>query len=252
MDISGTSIHAFLLQSAQEKLELCNKKLSPINKPVKGRKKSKKKEPLLHHMNDHITYEAGIDEAGRGPMFGRVYSACVILPHNDETFDYSCLKDSKRFSSHKKLMSVYEYIKENAVDYCVCYEDEATIDNINILQATQQCMHSTIKGLTHRPEHLLVDGNYFKIYKDKKGVIPFTCVESGDNTYCAIAAASILAKVERDKYIEELCKENPELDTHYGLLSNKGYGTKKHIDGIKEHGISEWHRKTFGICKKFA
>ena len=97
-----------------------------------------------------------------------------------------------------------------------------------------------------------MDGNYFNIYKDKYGVIPFTCVEGGDNEYCAIAAASIMAKVERDKYIEDMCEAHPELETNYGLRSNKGYGTKKHIDGIKAHGISKWHRKTFGICKKYA
>ena len=81
--------------------------------------------------------------------------------------------------------------------------------------------------------------------------VPSTCIEGGDNKYSAIAAASILAKVSRDTYIEELCKENPILDERYGLLKNKGYGTKKHMDGIKEHGITEFHRKTFGICKQF-
>ena len=82
-------------------------------------------------------------------------------------------------------------------------------------------------------------------------MIPYLTVEGGDNKYASIAAASILAKVERDKYIEELCKENPELAEHYGIDSNKGYGAKRHIDGIKEHGITIWHRRTFAPCKNY-
>jgi ribonuclease HII len=78
------------------------------------------------------------------------------------------------------------------------------------------------------------------------------CVEGGDNTYTSIAAASILAKVERDNYIDELCKENPELSERYGIDSNKGYGAKKHLEGIKQHGITIWHRRTFGICKEYS
>jgi ribonuclease HII len=81
--------------------------------------------------------------------------------------------------------------------------------------------------------------------------IPHICVESGDNTYASIAAASILAKVSRDEYIGEMCKEYPELNERYDLDNNKGYGTKKHMDGIREHGISKWHRRSFGICKEF-
>jgi len=105
---------------------------------------------------------------------------------------------------------------------------------------------------------LLVDGNYFKPYttlnktKTKMETIKYQLIEGGDNKYTSIAAASILAKVERDKYIEDLCVLNPELIEHYGIDSNKGYGSKKHMDGIKQHGITKWHRKTFGICKEFA
>ena len=81
--------------------------------------------------------------------------------------------------------------------------------------------------------------------------MPHSCIEGGDNKYTALAAASILAKVERDKYIEEICKENPELIEKYGIDQNKGYGAKKHIEGIKEHGITIWHRRSFGICKNY-
>ena len=103
----------------------------------------------------------------------------------------------------------------------------------------------------------MIDGNYFKplSYLNKKTgkieTFPYTTVEGGDNKYASIAAASILAKVERDKYIDELCGQNPTLAEYYGIDSNKGYGAKKHIDGIKEHGITIWHRRSFGICKNY-
>jgi ribonuclease HII len=102
---------------------------------------------------------------------------------------------------------------------------------------------------------LLIDGNYFNpvkiISSNKIEFIPHVCIEGGDNKYTSIAAASILAKVSRDNYIDELVKENPELIEKYGIDSNKGYGAKKHIDGIKQNGITKWHRKTFGICKNY-
>ena len=102
---------------------------------------------------------------------------------------------------------------------------------------------------------LLIDGNYFKPISylnkstNKIETIPYTTVEGGDNKYASIAAASILAKVERDRYIYELCEQNPTLSEHYCIDSNKGYGAKRHMDGIKEHGITIWHRRSFGICK---
>ena len=102
---------------------------------------------------------------------------------------------------------------------------------------------------------LLVDGNDFKPYmvfeNDSYSNIPHVCIEGGDNKYCSIAAASILAKTERDKYIQELCDDNPELKERYGIERNKGYGTKIHIEGIKNYGISKWHRKSYGICKDY-
>jgi ribonuclease HII len=105
---------------------------------------------------------------------------------------------------------------------------------------------------------LLIDGNYFKqltiLNKNKTKLVTVKneTVEGGDNKFTAIAAASIIAKVERDKYIEELCLENPELVERYGIDSNKGYGSKKHMDGIKQYGITKWHRRTFGLCKDYA
>ena len=159
-----------------------------------------------------------------------------------------------------------EYIKANAIAWSISWEDEKMIDKINILQATQQSMHTCIHDILkkHEKKHesinqsddtykLLIDGNYFKPYyhynfsRKKIEQISHECIVGGDDKYSAIAAASILAKVARDSYIEELCKEFPYLDDNYSILSNKGYGTKKHMDGIKQHGITEWHRHSYNL-----
>ncbi len=108
-----------------------------------------------------------------------------------------------------------------------------------------------IENLNIVPENILVDGNKFFPYRHKGEIIPHVCIKGGDNKYSAIAAASIIAKVERDNYIRHLCKENPELIERYNIESNKGYGAKTHIEGIKKYGISKWHRKTFGICQNY-
>lgn len=215
----------------------------------------------------HIV-EIGSDEAGRGPLFGRVYSAAVVLP-KDDSFDHNKMKDSKKFHSKKKIEEVADYIKKNAIAWSVKYADETTIDTINILQATQQAMHDAIidvktqmmqlnSSLKPSDILLLIDGNYFNPLThfnkttNKIEHIPYKMIEGGDNKYTSIAAASILAKVERDKYIEELCEENPELAQRYGIDSNKGYGAKRHLEGIKQYGITKWHRRSFGICKEYA
>jgi ribonuclease HII len=221
---------------------------------------------------DEKTIEIGVDEAGRGPLFGRVYTAAVILP-KDDSFDYSKVKDSKKFHSKKKIEEAAEYVKEHALAWSVTYADEKKIDEINILQATQLSMHNSIgeackkynklskaKNKDEKVDYsftLLIDGNYFNPITtfnketNKIETIPYMTVEGGDNKYASIAAASILAKVERDRYIEELCEENPELSEHYGIDSNKGYGAKRHLDGIKEHGITIWHRRSFAPCKNY-
>ena len=245
-----------IIPVSKRKPKIVEKKKRNIQQPLK----------ILFDINTSII-EIGIDEAGRGPMFGRVYAGVVVLP-KDDSFDHSQMKDSKKFHSKKKIEQVAEYIKENAIAWAVEYEDEQTIDEINILQATQSAMHKGIKSVLYQLTHqspeinidnilLLVDGNYFKPFtilnknKTKMETIRYQLVEGGDNKFSSIAAASILAKVERDKYIDELCLENPELVEHYGINTNKGYGSKKHMDGIKQYGITKWHRKTFGICKEF-
>jgi ribonuclease HII len=194
---------------------------------------------------------------GRGPMLGRVYSAAVILP-KDESFNHSLMKDSKRFHSKNKIMEAYDYIKEHSIAWSVGYSTESTIDDINIRNATHRAMHEAIKGVIEpgKKIHLLVDGNDFKPYTIMNpdiGIVqvPTTCIEGGDDKYTAIAAASIIAKVTRDKYIADLCEENPSLDEKYGIMSNKGYGTTTHMDGIRAYGITKFHRRSFGICREF-
>ena len=214
---------------------------------------------------DPNVFEIGVDEAGRGPLFGRVYAAAVVLP-KDDSFDHSKVKDSKLFTSKKKIGEAAEYIKANALAWSVRFESEDVVDKINILQATQQAMRHAVldtikqydsKRETREKYHLLIDGNYFKPISlpnaegTKLEVIDFDTVTGGDNKFSSIAAASILAKVSRDQYILDLCEEHPELVTNYGLDGNKGYGAKIHLDGIKQHGITQWHRKTFGICKSY-
>ena len=191
--------------------------------------------------------EAGIDEAGRGPMFGRVYTAAVIIPQ-DETFQQPFIKDSKKLSE-KKRNQAFEFIKENAIDWSVTWKDGKYIDNRNIYNSTYDSMHISLDNLQVRPEYILVDGSEFQIYTHNCEIIPHRCIVKGDNLYASIASASILAKVARDKYINEMCDKYPLLDEYYDLRNNKGYGTKKHMEGIKHYGISQWHRKSFGICK---
>lgn len=208
---------------------------------------------------DDLTFEIGIDEAGRGPMFGRVYAAAVILP-KDDTFKHELMKDSKKFHSHKKIKDVAEYIKQNSLAWAVEYSTEREIDIYNIRKATHMAMHKAIIKVfefigKEKNYHLLVDGNDFTdltiIQNDNLLSVPYTCIEGGDNKYTSIAAASILAKVTRDEYIDELCESYPELDERYGIKKNKGYGTKIHMEGIKKYGITDFHRKTFGICRNY-
>ncbi len=204
--------------------------------------------------NENKTVEIGVDEAGRGPLFGRVYTAAVILP-KDDSFDHSKMKDSKKFYSKKAILEAYNYIKENAIKYSVTWNDEETIDKINIRQATLNSMHKSIKNVIDNDEDnvILVDGNDFKPFTVIKNStfkdVPHHCIISGDNTYSCIAAASILAKVERDNYIDELCENNPFLKEYYKIDTNKGYGAKFHLEGIKKHGITKWHRRSYGPCK---
>jgi len=218
---------------------------------------------LERFYNESSQHEFALDEAGRGCLFGRVYIACVVLPKDPSNFDGKNIKDSKKFTSKKKINEVAAYIKENALAWHVAWSNETIIDNVNILQAVMKGMHECIRETMSKLEDVeidrclaVVDGNYFNPYRcfDESrqciSELPHVTIEKGDAKYIGIAAASILAKTSRDAYIEEMCKEHPELVSKYGLDTNMGYGTKRHLDGIHEHGITQWHRKTFGnSCK---
>lgn len=195
-------------------------------------------------------YEIGIDEAGRGPLIGRVYAGAVIWGTNEEC---KIINDSKKLSP-KKRAEALKWIQSNVLAWGVGYAESYEIDNINILEATKLSMERAIQNLKDRfadkiknpITHLIIDGCWW----EKK--FPDYTVKSivkGDANYLSIAAASIIAKEYHDEYIKTLCNNNPELNEHYDLINNMGYGTKKHLDGIKNHGICEYHRKTFKpIC----
>lgn len=199
--------------------------------------------------------EVGVDEVGRGSLIGRVYAAAVIWPNDSEYIEEleknMRIRDSKKLSKKKREM-LYDYIINNAIDYSVGYKDEKYIDKKNIRVASINSMHDAIDNLNITPDLILVDGDGFTQHIDTDmNFVSHICIPGGDDKYVSIAAASILAKVSRDKYISELCEKNPELDERYDILSNMGYGTSKHLQGIRKYGISDFHRKTFGICKNF-
>ena len=181
--------------------------------------------------NKNIELIAGVDEVGRGPLVGPVVAAAVILPKD---FYMKEINDSKQLSE-KKRDKLYPIIMENAISVGIGVVNEKIIDEINILEATKKAMKEAINNLTIKPEHLLIDA--VKLNID----IPFTSIIKGDAKSQSIAAASIIAKVYRDKLMYELDKKYPE----YDFANNKGYGTKKHIEAIKKYGVLEEHRKTF-------
>lgn len=194
------------------------------------------------------TLEVGVDEAGRGPLLGRVYAGAVFWPPELELPTVR-IDDSKKLRP-RALEEAYHYVKENAIAYGVAYCTEEEIKSHNILHAAMTAMHRAIDQCQLEPDLILVDGNYFDMYLNSEGEpVDHLTVKGGDATYLSIAAASILAKWERDQYIYELCKKHPELDERYSISSNKGYGSQAHRDGIKKYGITQFHRN-FGICKK--
>ncbi len=174
----------------------------------------------------------GVDEAGRGPLAGPVYAAAVILPPETEI---PGLDDSKKLTE-KKREALFPVICEQAIAYGIGFADEKEIDGINILQATFLAMRRAVEQLSVKPELALVDGN-----RDPGFDLPVRTVVKGDSLSANIAAASVLAKVSRDRFMTELAKRYPE----YGFEIHKGYGTKKHYEALREHGPCVAHRRTF-------
>ncbi len=179
---------------------------------------------------------AGVDEAGRGPLAGDVYAAAVILPPD---ICIEGLNDSKKISE-KKREKLFDEIREVALSYAVATASVEEIDEYNIRNATYIAMNRAIEALNLRPDYVIVDGDCIKECN-----YPHECVVKGDAKSLSIAAASILAKVSRDRKMLEMAEKYPE----YSFEKHKGYGTKVHIEALKEHGACEIHRKTF--IKKF-
>lgn len=183
-------------------------------------------------LNDGFKTVCGIDEAGRGPLAGPVFAAAVILPMD---FEIEGLNDSKKLTQ-KKREQLFDIIVENAVSYSIATATEIEIDEINILKATFLAMNRAVDGLEVSPDIALIDGN------QKPGLkIEERTMIKGDAKSVSIAAASILAKVSRDRYMIELSKIYPQ----YFFEKHKGYGTKLHYEMLEQHGISQVHRRTF-------
>ena len=197
---------------------------------------------MLQYKNTPM--EVGLDEAGRGPLIGRVYAGAVIWKEN---VSFDLIMDSKKLTPVKRKKAL-EWIKLNITYWGVGYADEKEIDSINILKSTKLAMTRAIDDLKQRNpieiKELIIDGTGW----EKSFNYKVESVIKGDNLYYSIAAASIIAKEYHDAHIKELINIDPTLDLRYNLSSNMGYPTKKHRDGIKQYGISIYHRKSFNGC----
>jgi len=189
------------------------------------------------HTNDLNITEVGIDEAGRGALAGPVTVAACIMPHG---FQHELIKDSKLLSEGQKV-EARRLVLDNALAYSIVHIPVEEIESTNILKATLNGMKQCLDKIAEENEFqfILVDGDQFHGYNG----IPFETVVGGDNTYVSIAAASILAKTERDNYMRELSQKEEYLA--YGWGSNKGYGTKQHRDAIVNEGATPEHRHSF-------
>ena len=180
---------------------------------------------------------AGVDEAGRGPLAGPVFAAAVIL---DDLLPIKGLADSKKLTA-KKREHLYNIIKAQALCFCVATASVEEIDQLNILQATLLAMQRAVKGLRLKPSKVLVDGNRLPVLD-----IRAEAIVKGDSTVPSISAASILAKVERDRWCVEVDAQFP----NYGFLTHKGYGTQIHLRALQEHGPCVLHRRSFAPVAK--
>jgi ribonuclease HII len=184
------------------------------------------------YYNSGIKNICGIDEAGRGPLAGPVYAAAVIL-HKNQMIEG--VNDSKKLSPEKREI-LYDIIIKDCLDYGIAFAKEEEIDEINIHKASCLAMVRAVCNLKIAPEFILVDGNFVPEFG-----IPAVSIIKGDNLSASIAAASILAKVSRDRFMISMSKKYPE----YNFERHKGYGTKMHFNAIEKHGICEIHRKSF-------
>lgn len=182
--------------------------------------------------NSGYNIVCGVDEAGRGPLAGPVFAAAVILPQG---LVIEGIDDSKKLSE-KNREALYIEIKSLALAFNVAFATEKEINEVNILNATFLAMKRAVEGLSLRPDLVLIDGN-----RAPELELPTKTIIKGDSLSASIAAASILAKVERDRLMKKLSEKYPS----YGFEKHKGYGTKMHVEAIKRHGPAEIHRKSF-------
>jgi len=190
--------------------------------------------------------EVGLDEAGRGCLWGRLYVGAVVFSDCLDDFPdggemLAQLKDSKQMTKKRRDL-LYDYIHESALACSVAYATAEEVDRENVLQADMSAMHRALDALPVPIGRCLVDGDYWRPYK---GVEAHTIVD-GDAQYLAIAAAGILAKVSRDRWVQSMVEATPSLDARYGFSSNMGYGTAAHLAGLSSHGMTPDHRRTFG------
>lgn len=188
-------------------------------------------------IDNGITLIGGVDEVGRGPLVGPVVAACVILPLN---YELEGLNDSKKLTPKKRDM-FYDIIKRDAISIGLGVISEKIIDEVNIYEATKLAMYEAINNCKVKPEHILIDAMKLELS------IPTTSIIKGDAKSLSIAAASVIAKVERDRMLDELDLKYPM----YDFKNNKGYPTKKHVEAIYKYGIINEHRKTFSPVKEY-
>jgi ribonuclease HII len=199
----------------------------------------------LRYKDDDVV-EVGLDEAGRGSLFGRLYVGAVVFSNElDNFFDHGAslqdIRDSKLMTKRQRAI-LYDYIQEAALDKAVAFATAAEVDALNVLQADMTAMHRALDSLQVPVQRVLVDGDHWRPYKDSEG---HTIID-GDAQYLPIAAAGILAKVAHDRWIEEIVALHPEYNIRYGLSTNMGYGTAKHMTGLSQFGATDEHRRSFG------
>ncbi len=266
--MNHANVH-FLPDDENENNEVQQSVVKNADEVKKNKKKTSEMLPLPPSIELH-GLQIGVDEAGRGAFAFDVVTAAVVLPSEiPEAFRdpahmklIAMIKDSKKMTP-KQREKCADFIEKFALYYGIASASPEEIDEHNILKATMLAMHRAIDIVIDKIRQneeddkkyvqLLIDGDRFYPYFDteKRIIVPFSRILEGDAIHMNIAAASILAKVHRDRRVTEICKEQPDLDEKYGFMSNKAYGTKKHMNGLIQHGISRYHRISYAPVKKY-